>query len=498
MDVGASGRSAVRWKRTFAWAFTLVVVFFLTETLVSQLLASAIGDAAARIATDFAPSVVALASARSELHRLYYLTNDYVDDDGGEADRARLDASRAELDRAIATYVSLPFIPGERELWTRVVEDISLVRSTLERTCHAVERGDMNEARLLARRASSRQAVDRAGTDILSDIELNGRAADDDAVLIARRRRESLSAAAALAAASVALTVVVALLIYRLTAQNDALQRERANVLREANAELEIFASRLSHDIVSPLASTRFAIDAALKAERDERIQRILQRGSRGLDRAARIAHALLEFARAGARPDPTERGDVRRIVAEVVEEFRSLAERTGARLETTVPAQATVACDEALVTAALSNLVRNALTYLHDAPEKRVDILAADAGDRVRIEVRDTGPGLPPGAEAAIFEPYVRGPGVTQPGLGLGLATVKRIVDAHRGAVGVSPPGRGVPLLERAAERVRPPANALQRGGRRPMFLAGGPHHVGHRRCRRILARGLPGRGAR
>jgi len=55
-----------------------------------------------------------------------------------------------------------------------------------------------------------------------------------------------------------------------------------------------------------------------------------------------------------------------------------------------------------------------------------------------VRVEVEDTGPGLPPGIEHSIFEPYVRAPGVTQPGLGLGLATVKRFADSHGGAVGV------------------------------------------------------------
>ncbi|HTA17859.1 MAG TPA: HAMP domain-containing sensor histidine kinase, partial [Polyangia bacterium] len=277
------------------------------------------------------------------------------------------------------------------------------------------------------------------------DVELNGRAADDDARIISRRRRESLRAAAALVATSVALTAFVAYLVYRLAAQHDALQRAHANMLRETNSELEIFASRLSHDIMSPLASTRFAIEAALKAEDDETIQRTLRRGLQGLERAKRIAHALLEFARAGARPSSTERGDVRCVVAEVVDEFQVLAEETGARLGASVPEPGVVACDEGLLTAALSNLVRNALIYLHDAPEKRVDILAVDAGDLVRIEVRDTGPGLPPGTESAVFEPYVRGPGATQPGLGLGLATVKRIVEAHRGAVGVdSHPGFG------------------------------------------------------
>jgi len=420
------------------WAFVLVVVCFLTETTVSQLLASTIDDAASRIVTDYSPSVVALASARAELHRIQDFTSDYVDGGGDDPDRQRIAASLAELDRAMSNYLKLPFMPGERELWGRVAGDIVEVRVTTDRTIAAVKRGDTAMARRLVRN-DLRAAVDRASADPLSDIELNATGADADGRLIARRRRSSLYAATALAMASVALTALAAMLVYRVSAQHEALQRRHATLLEEANAELEIFASRLSHDILSPLASTRLAIDAVLKAETDEAIRRKLLRGAGGLERVARIARALFDFARAGARPDPGEHGDVRAVIDEVLDEYRPLADHAGARLEASVPASGAVACNEGLLTAALSNLVRNALTHLDATPGKRVDILAVDAGDRVHIEVRDTGPGLPPGTEATVFEPFVRGPGAAEhPGLGLGLATVKRIVETHGGAVGV------------------------------------------------------------
>jgi signal transduction histidine kinase len=420
------------------WAFALVVGCFLTETVVSQMLASTIGDATGRIVTDYSPSVVALASARAELHRMQDFVSDYVDGGGDDPDRQRVESSRVELDHAVASYLTLPFIPGERELWGRVAKDILEVRATTDRTLAAVERRDIAGARRMVRQ-DLRAAVDRTSADILSDIQLNGAAADADGRLIARRRQSSLQAAIALATASVALTVIAALLVFRVSAQHDALQRRHASVLEEANAELEIFASRLSHDILSPLSSTRLAIDAAMRAEGNEAIRKKLQRGAGGLDRAIRIAQSLFDFARAGARPVPGERGDVSAVVSGVVDEYRPLADGTGASLEASVPARGAVACNEGLLTAALSNLVRNAIVHIDGgAPAKRVDILAVDAGSRVRIEVRDTGPGLPPGTEAHVFEPYVRGPGAAQPGLGLGLATVKRIVETHGGAVGV------------------------------------------------------------
>jgi signal transduction histidine kinase len=425
------------WKRALLWAFALVVACFLTETVVSQMVASTIDDAAMRIITDYSPSVVALASTRAELHRMQDFVSDYATAGGDTADRDRIGSSMVDLDRNVESYLKLPTIPGERELWTRTASDIVTVRAIANRTIGAVDRGDADEAARLVRN-ELRAAVDRASTDILGNIELNASAADMDSHLIARRRRTSMQAAIALALASVALTALAALLVYRISVQHDAIQRRQAAVLAATNAELEAFATRVSHDILSPLSSTRLAIDAALKAEPDEGIRRKLQRGAGGLDRVTRIARALFDFARAGARPAPGERGDVRTVVDEVVDEYLPLADQAGARLEASVPARGPVACNEGLLTAALSNLVQNAITHLDSGPGKRVDIVAADAGDRVRIEVRDTGPGLAPGTEAHVFEPYVRGPATAQPGLGLGLATVKRIVETHGGTVGV------------------------------------------------------------
>ena len=67
-----------------------------------------------------------------------------------------------------------------------------------------------------------------------------------------------------------------------------------------------------------------------------------------------------------------------------------------------------------------LGNLVRNAIKYMRDSA-RRLAIRVVEADDMVRFEVEDTGPGVPPGARIGIFQPYVRGEGVTQPGLGLG-----------------------------------------------------------------------------
>ena len=96
---------------------------------------------------------------------------------------------------------------------------------------------------------------------------------------------------------------------------------------------------------------------------------------------------------------------------------------------------------------------------------------------DCVRFEVEDTGPGLPPELVSHAFDPYVRGAGTSEPGLGLGLATVRRLVEGHFGRYGVvSRPGEGalfwfeLPSAEHSSSHAipagepfndrRPPAN--------------------------------------
>jgi signal transduction histidine kinase len=84
--------------------------------------------------------------------------------------------------------------------------------------------------------------------------------------------------------------------------------------------------------------------------------------------------------------------------------------------------------------------LVRNAVKYVAGQPRRHVDVRVHGGGDgRVRLEVEDSGPGIPAEKRGKIFEPFVRLDGARkQPGFGLGLATVKKLVGAYGGDVGV------------------------------------------------------------
>jgi two-component system OmpR family sensor kinase len=105
-----------------------------------------------------------------------------------------------------------------------------------------------------------------------------------------------------------------------------------------------------------------------------------------------------------------------------------------------------TLAGDPEHVREVVDNLVGNALKYGGSAGPVRLTVGAE--GDQVRIDVRDEGPGIPEGEQAALFERWSRTDAARAallPGLGLGLSIVKRLVLAHGGLLGVSSrPGEG------------------------------------------------------
>ncbi|GAC1603686.1 MAG: hypothetical protein NVS4B10_16340 [Myxococcales bacterium] len=124
------------------------------------------------------------------------------------------------------------------------------------------------------------------------------------------------------------------------------------------------------------------------------------------------------------------------------------------------------MACSTGALLSVLGNLLRNALKYIGDGDRRLVTLRVAAGRGRVRIEVEDTGPGIPAESlDAKVFHAYVRGPGAAQPGIGLGLATVQKLVLAHGGAVGVKAAPAGGALfwveLPRAMDPERVPAPA-------------------------------------
>ena len=140
--------------------------------------------------------------------------------------------------------------------------------------------------------------------------------------------------------------------------------------------------------------------------------------------------------------PRPTP---VAAIIEEAVEAVAPTLEARGQELVRQLRSSRTsVLADQRYARQVLTNLLTNASKY---SPEHSIIRIRAEAtGTMLRISVEDQGPGIPPEHQAGLFERFYRVRGdADAPGIGLGLAIAKGIVEAHRGTIGVeSEVGRG------------------------------------------------------
>ena len=220
-----------------------------------------------------------------------------------------------------------------------------------------------------------------------------------------------------------------------------------AEAARKATVEVELQALRnsllssIAHDFRTPLASIVAASGALLaddgvlsEAHLTELKKTILDESQR----MARLASNTLELARA-------EAGTValRREWYPIEETVGAVISRMQDRLKSHVilthlpPGIPLAHVDVVSIVQVLENLIENAVKYT--APGLRIEIGAELQADGVRFWVRDDGPGVTPGEEEKIFEKFYRGAAAGKmPGVGLGLAICKAIVQAHGGHIAV------------------------------------------------------------
>jgi signal transduction histidine kinase len=430
-------RNYRRLAVVLALTFTLTISSFIAARIVSESMVRGTRQAADLIEHTL-PDLEHLTRTRTELAKMEATLAAVTERDVSKLDVDQLDSdlrrSRAAMDREWRLYVSLPILPGEPELIRAATDNIDAMDASVSRALAAVRSGDSAGAvrEISARTLPVMGALDD-GVQAASD--LNRRLATDAAVRITTLRDESRFWGIILDSLSVVLALVAAYVVIRVV-------RRFWSLLGDRLAELEHFAGRVAHDIRSPLGTVTLTIDLAKRQpEVSLTTQAILERGARTLQRVAQIVDGLLVFAVAGRPPPESQvvRSNVREVLEGIVEDARRLADEKGILIDYVPPnAAMLVSCSPGVLVSMASNFVTNAIKYIGDAPIKRIMICARDVGRAVRVEVSDTGPGIVPELRMRLFDPYVRGADSTIPGLGLGLATVRRLAEAHGGCVGV------------------------------------------------------------
>jgi two-component system phosphate regulon sensor histidine kinase PhoR len=220
------------------------------------------------------------------------------------------------------------------------------------------------------------------------------------------------------------------------------------------------FVANVSHELKTPLTAIR-GFAETLRASEVPEAQRhaYLEVILRHAERLARLIDDILELSRVEGRQQPfvAAEVDVARIARLLLRDLAPQFEARQLRAEVAPEARGVALADRRAVEQILGNLLENAAKYTE--PGGRIEVRVGEVGEEVRIEVADTGIGIPPEDLPRIFERFYRVDKARSRdlgGTGLGLAIVKHLAQAQGGEVSVrSRPGEGstfTVVLPRAA----------------------------------------------
>lgn len=202
------------------------------------------------------------------------------------------------------------------------------------------------------------------------------------------------------------------------------------------------FTADAAHEFRTPLAMMRSEVDLALHRPRTvEEYRHALQSLDEDLERLTLLVTRLLTLARADAGHVVVQRSlvDLAETIRVALDHYRRPAERASIGLvDESAPVVAMF--DEDLVIQALVNLIDNALA--HTPAGGRIAVGCERDPERVRLWVQDTGSGIPPEQQPHVFNRFHRvdtGRARQHGGVGLGLAIVRGIAEAHGGTVELS-----------------------------------------------------------
>jgi signal transduction histidine kinase len=219
----------------------------------------------------------------------------------------------------------------------------------------------------------------------------------------------------------------------RLEESNIDLVAAKENAER-ANLSKTRFLAAASHDILQPLNAAHLSVSALAEVQTSDEGRKLVRQVERSLETMEDLLHTLLDISKLDAGVVEPEITDValEPLFFSLKSDFQPLAEQKGLKLKF-LPGNAVVRSDRTLLRRILQNIVSNAIRYTRAGG---VLVGVRHRGDTIRIDVVDTGCGIPEREHEAVFEEFHRGTtsadtDLAGGGLGLGLSIVRRMTSA-------------------------------------------------------------------
>jgi len=222
----------------------------------------------------------------------------------------------------------------------------------------------------------------------------------------------------------------------RYRTQLERLVQERTTALTAINRELEAFSYSVSHDLRAPLLAFNGLNQSLLEDYADAldpRARDYLQRMRLASERMASVFDGLQTLFRLTSGEIHREQCDISAMAADVVEEIRAASPER--KVDVVVAGGMSASADPRLARILLANLVGNAWKFTGREPAARVEVGSEMVDGDTRMFVRDNGVGFDMIYAHKLFGAFQRLHSQSEfPGVGIGLATVRRIVNRHGG----------------------------------------------------------------
>lgn len=198
-----------------------------------------------------------------------------------------------------------------------------------------------------------------------------------------------------------------------------------------------------SHDLKAPLGAAESYLQVTLggfAGELNEKQRNMLLRSSERIRSLLNLIDDILDISRIDAAEWKLEPTSLNKVVESCLENVRPQAQNKDIHLQTQLPAEDVVIPGAAgRLEQAITNLVSNAVKYT--PPGGKVTLQMRSEDGTIRLEVMDTGIGIPPEDLPRIFDDFYRGSNVDSKGAGLGLSIARKIVEAHGGRIWAESP---------------------------------------------------------
>jgi len=441
-------------RRELKWGLALISLALTAYITLISFWTESSASRAQRLYRDSLMSVELITRIARDLDQQHILLDMHVLEtaaSGMAQIEGELDRVSADLKEAKTAYSPLIELPGEEATWrdaqrlitrfgTTKAEVLALSQENRDIEARAKMTTDFNNYSKLQRRIVALIAIERAGAD---------------GAITRIRILQRINVIGMLATGIVVLLVMLILgrrAIRRITSYEEQIVGY-ARALEERNRELDAFAGRLAHDLLSPVASLKLSADLLSQPEGAAPAigghQHARDRLRRSIEQMTTMIEDLLAFARADTAAHSAS-SDPAAVVAKVGDDFLL---RFGGKASLYAHVEpALVAYREGLLRQVLWNLVENGVKYRRDEVDAEIGISGHAAAGWYELRVSDHGPGVRPEDAPHIFEPLYRAdPTRHIPGSGLGLSIVKRIVEAGGGRISLqSQPGHGTTFVLR------------------------------------------------